>query len=47
MLFRSIDEQNEKIRAMELENEEKRKKVKEDEESNFSDFIERAFNSRE
>lgn len=44
---RDIDEQNEKIRAMELENEEKRKKVKEDEESNFSDFIERAFNSRE
>ena len=44
---RDIDEQNEKIKAMKLENEEKGKKAEENDDSKLSDFIERVFKDKE
>lgn len=44
---RDIDEQDERIKSAKLENEEKHRKVTEDEDSSLSDIIERAFSDKE
>lgn len=43
---RDLEEQDEKIKSAKLENEEKSKKAKDDDNNSLSDIIERAFNSR-
>ncbi len=44
---RDIDEQDERIKSARLKNEEKHRKVTEDEDSSLSDIIERAFSDKE
>jgi len=44
---KDLDEQDEKIRSVKLENEEKRQRTKKDEESSLGDIIERAFMKRD
>lgn len=44
---RDLEEQDEKIKSAKLENEEKSKKAKDDDNNSLSDIIERAFNDKE
>ncbi len=43
---KELDEQDERIKSVKLDNEEKRQKAKEEEESSLGDIIEKAFNAR-